>query len=123
MKRDITTKYDIERLVKNFYTKLNAHADFEEYFSAVNINWETFLPTLQAFWENIIFFTGNYDGNPMQRHKLLHEHKPLKKELFNKWTEIFNSTVDELFQGEKATLIKQRANSIATVMQIKILNN
>jgi hypothetical protein len=31
--------------------------------------------------------------------------------------------VDELFEGDNADLIKQRAISIPTVMQIKILND
>ncbi len=42
-------------------------------------------------------------------------------EHFQRWILLFNETVDELFKGEKAELIKQRALSISTVMQIKIL--
>jgi len=34
--------------------------------------------------------------------------------------ELFNQTIDELFEGEKAEQAKQRALSIATVMQINI---
>jgi hypothetical protein len=41
---------------------------------------------------------------------------------FQQWVHLFTSTVDELFAGEKALLAKQRAVSISTVMQIKILN-
>jgi hemoglobin len=33
----------------------------------------------------------------------------------------FNNTVDELFEGEKAFIAKERAQSIATVMQIKLV--
>jgi hemoglobin len=33
---------------------------------------------------------------------------------------LFTATVDELFEGEKAELAKQRAISISTVMRIKI---
>jgi hemoglobin len=40
---------------------------------------------------------------------------------FQQWTHLFTSTVDEMFTGEKAALAKQRAISISTVMQIKIL--
>lgn len=41
---------------------------------------------------------------------------------FQQWIHLFNETVDELYQGEKAELIKKRAQSIATVMQIKLIN-
>jgi len=36
---------------------------------------------------------------------------------------LFMQTIDELFEGDKALLAKQRALSIATVMKIKILNS
>jgi hemoglobin len=35
---------------------------------------------------------------------------------------LFTKTVDQLFEGEHADLAKQRAVSIATVMQLKILH-
>ena len=34
---------------------------------------------------------------------------------------LFQSTVDELFTGDKAELAKQRALSIATVMKLKTI--
>jgi hemoglobin len=46
----------------------------------------------------------------------------MKMEHFQRWTELFTATVDEMYKGEKAELIKQRAMSIATVMQIKIFS-
>jgi hemoglobin len=45
----------------------------------------------------------------------------LNKSYFDHWLLHYTSTVDELFVGEKAELTKQRANSIATVMQLKIV--
>jgi hemoglobin len=46
---------------------------------------------------------------------------PLKEEYFKRWVQLFTQTVDELFEGDKAILAKQRAGSIAAVMQIKVL--
>lgn len=74
------------------------------------------------FWENVLFYSGNYSGNPMDVHIKLNEIAPIKIEHFQRWLEIFNETVDELFEGETSFRLKQRASSIATVMQIKILN-
>jgi len=51
---------------------------------------------------------------------ILHRQSPLKTHYFETWLRYFKATVDELFEGEKAFLAKQRATSIATVMQIKI---
>lgn len=121
MKKDIVDKEDIERLVNSFYEKVKSDDSISFFFSkVVPVNWEKHLPVMYTFWENIIFHSGGYTGNPMQVHTGLHTKQPLQKAHFEKWIELFNTTVDELFEGEKANLAKQRAYAIATVMQIKI---
>lgn len=119
MKRDITNMNDIRDLVNIFYEKVKKEASLAEYFTGVN--WEQHLPVMYLFWENTLFFTGTYQGNPMNTHMALHNRHPLKAELFDVWLNLFCGTVDELFKGEKAELAKQRAVSIATIMKIKIL--
>ena len=59
----------------------------------------------------------------MQVHKTLHHFKRLDKAAFDRWIQLFLQTVDELFVGEKAELARQRAYSIATMMQLKILHS
>ena len=56
----------------------------------------------------------------MQPHINLHQRSPLQAQHFETWLRYFNETVDELFEGEKAFLAKERALSIATVMKIKL---
>ena len=55
----------------------------------------------------------------MQPHMKLHQQSPMKKQHFETWLRYFKETVDELFTGDNAFIIKERAVSIATVMQIK----
>jgi len=122
MKKDITTKVDTDQLVNIFYSRLEEDKILAPYFSGI-ADRDHFLATLKLFWENVVFFTGSYNGNPMEMHRSVHQINPLSKKLFQRWTRLFNKTVDELFEGEKADLVKQRAKSIATVMQVKILNS
>ena len=75
------------------------------------------------FWENVLFYTGNYEGNPMNIHQHLNRVVPLSKQHFERWVLLFNETVDELFEGNKAFFVKQRAISIAVVMQVKIMES
>lgn len=122
MKKDIENKKDIEKLVNSFYDKVKQDALIGFIFTdIVRVNWERHLPVMYDFWENSLFYTGNYIGNPMEIHRHLHKLIPLTAEYFARWTDLFTSTVDELFAGEKATLAKQRAISIAAVMQFKII--
>jgi hemoglobin len=123
MKKDIGSKMDIELLVNSFYEKVKADDTIGRIFTEiVKVNWEKHLPIMYRFWENSLFYTGTYEGNPMEIHKHLHRAVPLSPEHFKRWTILFTSTVDELFEGKTATLAKQRAVSIATVMQVKILS-
>jgi hemoglobin len=49
-----------------------------------------------------------------------HMHMPLKKEHFDRWIELFNETVGQLFEGEKAQLAKERAFLIRWTLESKI---
>ncbi len=119
MQKDIISRKDIELLIISFYEKIKNDTQMSHFFEGVN--WESHLPIMYNFWENTLFYTGNYNGNPMKIHQTLHQFKHLKADDFDKWIHLFTETVDELFKGDKAELIKQRAISMATVMKIKIL--
>ncbi len=121
MKKDIENREDIIRMVNNFYERVKPDKTIGYFFrQVVAVDWEKHLPVMYNFWENIIFHVGGYTGNPMKHHMDLHQRSSMKKEHFSRWIELFNETVDELFEGEKAEQAKQRALSIATVMQINI---
>jgi hemoglobin len=123
MKKDIENRQDIELLVNSFYEKVKPDPVIGYIFTdIVKVNWERHLPRIYDFWENTVLYTGGYNGNPMELHRHLNRMIPLTSEQFKRWTDLFCATVDELFEGEKALLAKQRAVSISTVMQIKIIN-
>lgn len=121
MKNDIKDRADIQLLVDAFYTKVRADETIGYLFNEVaKVNWEQHLPRMYDFWENILFQTGGFKGNPMVAHVQLHQKSPLSAAHFARWQQLFLATVDELFEGDKAELIKQRARSIATMMLIKV---
>jgi hemoglobin len=121
MKKDIETNEDIVLLVNSFYEKVKQDAVIQHFFTeVVKVDWEKHLPVMYCFWDNIIFHSGAYTGNPMEVHMQMHTKCPMHPKHFERWMELFTATVDELFEGEKAFQVKQRALSIATVMQIKI---
>jgi hemoglobin len=118
MKNDITGRPDIEILVKTFYDKVNRDNLIADFFGGVN--WEKHLPVMYNFWSDILFGETSFKGNPMLKHMALNSRMPMETVHFERWLTLFNQTVDELFEGQNAELIKQRALSIATVMRIKI---
>jgi len=123
MKKDIVSKKDIELLVDVFYGKIREDDLIGFIFTDIaKVNWEKHLPVMYDFFENMLFYTGSYTGNPMELHKHINRLFPLTDAHFLRWNLLFRTSVDELFSGQKAELAKQRAKSIAAVMQIKILN-
>ena len=121
MKNDIQNREDLLQLVTLFYEKLLADDTISYLFTDVaKIDLGHHLPVLVDFWDNILFQSDTYRKNAMQPHLDLHYQSPLKKEHFITWLDYFKASVDELFDGEKAFQAKERATSIATIMQIKI---
>ena len=118
---DIQSRADIDQIVRSFYDKLLADELMRPIFTeAVKLDFEAHFSILVDFWDNILFYSGAYTRNAMMPHLHLHKIYPLKKEHFDQWLKLFNLSVDEGFEGEKASLAKERAFSIATIMQIKV---
>ena len=109
-------------MVDAFYKKVLADKLLAHIFQDVaKVNWVTHIPILYNFWENVILFTGSYEGNPVNLHKHLHFIKPLNKTHFDRWNKLFVLTVDQLFEGTNAELAKERALSISGIIEEKVL--
>jgi hemoglobin len=123
--RDIENRSDIENLMRAFYSKALSNETIGYIFTDIaKLDVEHHLPIIADFWEMILFGTINfqlkYERSPMQRHIELNAKEPLVAEHFNAWLKLFDSTVDENFVGEKASLVKFRAKAIANTMFLKV---
>jgi len=124
MKHDIENRKDVEQLINSFYDKVKRDNVIGFIFNDVaKVNWEKHLPVMYDFWEGVIFLTGKYSGNPMEVHMKLNQRVKLGKEQFERWIKLFIEAVDELFEGKKAGLAKEKANGIATIMENKITSS
>lgn len=119
--KDIESRADLNLIIEKFYDQLLVDEVVGFLFTeVVKLNLKEHLPRLVDFWEDQLFGTRKYSGNPMRVHMQLHQKSALEKAHFNRWLELFNQTIDSRFSGPKAHLAKERALSIATVMQIKV---
>ncbi|WP_196885125.1 group III truncated hemoglobin [Aureivirga sp. CE67] len=122
MKKDIQNREDLYLIVSQFYKKLLNDAEMHHFFSEIveNDSLEEHLQVLVDFWDNILFYSNTYKKNAMQPHLEKNKQFPFERKHFQKWLDFFKQTVDENFEGENAHIIKNRATSIATVMEIKV---
>ena len=121
MKEDINSREDLDRLVRHFYDFLLADERMEPIFTSVaKIDLESHFPHLVEFWHSLIFMTGAYKRNVMDKHLSLHLKYPLQEEHFQIWLNYFYRAVDDLFSGPRSEDAKSRAKSMALLMQVKI---
>jgi len=120
-KRDIENRADLEILLEIFYKKVFNDDLISHFFTeVVPLNLETHIPVIADFWESVLLDGRGYRKNVMEIHLNISEKSKINKEHLDRWVKIFSETVDELFEGAKASLAKQRAASIATMMNLKI---
>jgi len=121
--KELEDRKDIEALMKAFYAKAISDEIIGHYFTDVMVlNLEKHLPVISNFWESVLFNEAAYKGNVMQVHQQLHALSAFTGTHFKQWIYLFKQTVDEHFEGVNAEKIKQRAESIATVMNIKLVH-
>ena len=120
-KKDISSREDLVQMLYAFYTKAFRDELIGRFFiEVVPLDLTTHIPVIADFWEAIVFNTHGYRKNVMEVHQHIHQLSNIKKEHLERWVKLFTETLDEMFEGEKATLMKHRAGSIATLMDIKL---
>lgn len=121
MGSDIETRADLLIIVKDFYDLLFQSDELKHFFidfkndSALKLH----LETLVDFWDNTLFYSGHYKKNAMKPHAELHQKTPLTSLHFQEWLNLLYQAIDLNFEGKNAETMKNRARSIATVMQVK----
>jgi hemoglobin len=122
VKKDIESRADLEKMLETFYKKVFKDDLISHFFiEVVPLNLETHIPVITDFWESVLLDGRGYRKNVMEIHLNISEKSKIEKAHLDRWVKIFSETVDEFFEGSKATLAKQRAGSIATMMNVKIM--
>lgn len=112
---DIQTDDDIRAVVHAFYRGMEDDPVLGSYFAG--LDWDAHLPRMVAFWSSVVFQTGAYRGRPFPPHARM---PGLSREHFAHWVGRFHRTVDTLYTGPRADLMKGRAEQIAGVFQVKL---
>lgn len=120
---DIETREDIIRLLEAFYSKATIDPVIGYYFTeVVPLDMDTHIPVIADFWETVLFGRAVYKGNVLDIHKQIHQLSAFREEHFARWVALFTETINEMFNGDRAELARQRAESIATIMKIKTIH-
>jgi hemoglobin len=111
---DIETRGDCERLVRAFYSRALVDPIIGFIFTDVaKLDLEEHVPTIASFWETVLLGGQSYRGGAFAPHAQLNARVRLRGAHFDRWVQLWCTTVDELFAGDRANLAKSHAQRVA----------
>jgi len=116
-RHDIQRREDIELLVETFYTRTFEDAILGPIFVDIaQLDLPKHMPIMCDFWEGILLGARKYPGGMMMVHFQLHQMVSLEPHHFQRWLDYWTETVDDLFEGDRATFAKMHAGRVAVAM-------
>ena len=126
-KKEIASREDIYLLVLTFYERIKKDDLIGPIFIKMipQKEWEDHLIKLTDFWETNLFFVRKFKGNPIALHKNIDKNfeYSISQKHFGRWLQLWFSTIDELFVGDKAYSAKERARNIASMLFFKMFDS
>ncbi|MBW7913857.1 MAG: group III truncated hemoglobin [Taibaiella sp.] len=120
-KKDIANSQDIELLVNAFYDEVKKDEVIGHIFhNIIGEDWSHHLPVMYSFWGMVLLGRQGYSGNPVRKHVEVDNQVELKEEHYNRWLQLWNSTVDSMFAGERAQEAKKRAELMMHLISMKV---
>ena len=115
---DLDDPIEIAELVRRFYRQLAQDTRFHHYFDTLaHIDWDAHVRDLTAFWTGALLTGRDREpGRVIEAHRWLHDATPFDGELFARWLDIFDSTLDEGWSGPITELARRRAHGYAWAM-------
>ena len=123
---DVTNRDQVYKLVCDFYDKIRANDLLGPIFNKhiAEGEWPEHLSKLTDFWEGNLFGIAKFRGRPGQKHIMMDrgQNHTISAQHFETWLSLWFTTVDELYEGEKAERAKNIALSIGQRQFQMILN-
>jgi truncated hemoglobin YjbI len=114
---DLQDRGDIERLVVAFYRYAAMDELLGPVFVAAHVDWPGHIDTLTDFWAWQLLGERGYEGNPLRAHEPIHARTPFSDAHYDRWLDLFVSTIDECFAGPVVEVAKGRAKKMAAAMR------
>jgi hemoglobin len=115
--QDISNLEDIKLLVDTFYTKVQKDDLIGPIFNEKMAGrWPEHLEKMYRFWQTILLEEHTYSGSPFPPHK----HLSVDQTHFDRWMDLFTTSIDALFVGKVAEEAKVRAANMAYMFLYKI---
>ncbi|EAJ6135365.1 group III truncated hemoglobin [Campylobacter lari] len=124
MKFETINHEGIKKLMDVFYAKVRADKDlgpiFNEKIGTDDESWKKHKEKIASFWAGMFLADPSYSGSPLRAH---HELPPFSREFFDIWLNLFDESLQEVFEDEPRDIIIERARMIAQRFQMIIYDH
>jgi hemoglobin len=110
---DLDSRERIADMVRDFYRQVAMDDLLGPVFAGAHVDWSAHIPKLVDFWAWQLLGTRGYEGNPLRAHEPVHARSPFGPELYERWLDLFEATVDAGYAGPVAEAAKGRARRMA----------
>ncbi|MEZ5246035.1 MAG: group III truncated hemoglobin [Acidimicrobiales bacterium] len=117
-RRDLDNRTEIAEFVTRFYREIAQDDRFHLYFETLaHVDWHAHTLDLTDFWAGLLLGEPHDPADDViEAHRWLHDAEPFDTALFDRWLEIFDTTLDEGWSGPAATTARRRGHGIAWAM-------
>jgi hemoglobin len=119
---DIARRADVHDLVVAFYRDVVFDELLEPVFGEVaEVDWAPHIPKLIDYWCRVLFGDVGYRGALLAAHRDVHEIEPLRIEHFDRWYELWVTSIESRWEGPVADKAKAHAAQIGAVLARHLL--
>lgn len=120
----ISSRKEVDFLVRRFYDQVRKHEVLGPVFNHVVQDWDHHLVHLSDFWEMILLQTGPGRGkfNPTKVHREVDAqvNHQIEQSHFGHWLELWFATINRYFEGEVADYAKEHARRMGHMLFMRI---
>ncbi|MCI5055260.1 MAG: group III truncated hemoglobin [Flavobacteriales bacterium] len=122
--KELKSKSDIEKLVKDFYSEAREDNFIGPIFNKLipDSEWPEHIQKICSFWEANLLENKIYSGSPIRAHQQVDKkwNYGIKEEHFARWLQLWIESIDNNWYGALADKAKQKARKMSTGLFIAI---
>jgi|GEM_PF-786478 len=121
--RDIDTRAEVAEFVERMYRDISQDDLLHHHFETIaKVNWQAHMLMVTDFWSGILFDEEHDDANTViEAHRGLHDTSAFTVAMFERWLEIFDTSLDGGWIGPNTEQIRKRGYGLAWAMAHRLL--